>query len=176
MLDIYGYIHNSIDTDTFEKFIEDAGIELVDPAPEPPSYKFVDKVVPFPKHNRFGSKTSLHVFNEMPLINLDDEFRANQLRYIVREDKELDFWNEIRGFFVANENGGVIVHDVPEFELPTEDGVRYVDATEKDLDSLSGWAYNAVVGDRIVTSDYKVYTVIGFNHSSGEATVYGDVQ
>lgn len=176
MLDIYGYIHNSIDSDTFEKFIEDAGIELVGPTPEPPIYKFVDKVVPFPKHNSFGLKTSLHVFNELPIIKFHDEFKADQPRYIVREDKELDFWNEIRGFFVANENDGVIVHDIPEFELPTEDGVHYVDATEKDLDSLSGWAYNAVVGDRIITSDYKVYVVIGFNHYSGGADVYFDVR
>jgi hypothetical protein len=94
----------------------------------------------------------------------------------VREDKELDFWNEVRGFFVANENNGVIVHDIPKFELPTEDGVRYIDATERDPDSITSWVYSPVVGDRIVTSDYKVYVVIGFNHHDGSASVYGNIR
>ena len=177
MLDIYGYIHNSIDTDTFEKFIEDSGIELVNPTSvkEQPGYKFVDNVVPFPKHNRFGLSTRIHIFNELPMIKFDDEFRANMPKFIVREDGELDFWNEIRGYFVANEKGGVIVHDMPKFELPAEDGVRYIDATNRDLDSVTGWAYNPVVGDRIITSDYKIYVVIGFNHHDGSASVYGNV-
>jgi hypothetical protein len=146
---------------------------------EQPGYKFVDNVVPFPKHNCFGLMTRIHIFNELPVINHDNEFVADLPKYIVREEKELDFWNEVRGFFVANENNGVIVHDIPKFELPTEDGVRYIDATEKDLDSLSGWVYNPVVGDRIIMPDYKVYTVIGFNHSSSagvEATISFDVQ
>lgn len=179
MLNIYGYMDNSNDLDllAFEKSLDNAGIVFTEPAPvkEQPGYKFVDKVVPFPKRNRFGLSTRIHIFNELPMIKFDDEFRADEPRFIVREDGELDFWNEIRGYFVANEKGGVIVHDIPKFELPAEDGVRYIDATNKDLDSVTGWAYNPVVGDRIVTSDYKVYVVIGFTHHDG-ATVYGDIR
>jgi hypothetical protein len=183
MLDIYGYMDNSNDLDllALKKSLDDAGIVFAESTvvKEQPGYKFVDNVVPFPKHNRFGLMTRIHIFNELPVIKYDDGIRADLPKYIVREEKELDFWNEVRGFFVANENNGVIVHDIPKFELPTEDGVHYIDATEKDLDSLIGWAYNPVVGDRIIMPDYKVYTVIGFNHSSsagGGATISFDVQ
>lgn len=165
MSKVYDY---TVNTDT---------IDTVDTI-EQPGYKFVDDVVPFPKYYH-GLKTTLHVFNELPVVDDDNEFVADLPKYIVREDKELDFWNEIRGFFVANENNGVIVHDIPKFELPTEDGVYYIDATEKDLDSIIGWAYNPVVGDRIIMPDYKVYTVIGFNNSSyagGGACISFDVQ
>ena len=183
MLDIYGYMDNSNDPDllALKKSLDDAGIVFAEPTPvkEEPVYKFVDKIVPFPKHNRFGLMTTIHVFNELPVIKYNDGIRADQPRYIVCEDKELDFWNEVRGFFVANGNRGVMVHDLPKFELPTEDGVHYIDATEKDLDSIIGWAYNPVVGDRIIMPDYKVYTVIGFNNSSyagGGACISFDVQ
>jgi hypothetical protein len=180
MLDIYGYMDNSNDLDllALKKSLDDAGIVFAEPTlvKEQPGYKFVDNVVPFPKHNRFGLMTTIHVFNELPVIKHNDGIRADQPRYIVREDKELDFWNEVRGFFVANGNRGVMVYDLPKFELPTEDGVRYIDATERDPDSITSWAYNPVVGDRIVTSDYKVYVVIGFNHHDGSASVYGNVR
>jgi hypothetical protein len=178
MLDMYGYHDSSNDLDllALENDLK-AAFASAESAPvkEGPKYKYVDDVTPFPKHNRFGTKTSVHIFNELPVIKFDDGIRADRPKYIVREDGELDFWNEVRGFFVANENHGVIVHDLPKFELPSEDGVHYIDATEKDLDSHSDWVYNPVVGDRIVTSDYKVHVVIGFNHHEG-STVYGDIR
>lgn len=117
------------------------------------------KMDPIPRANRFGIKLSVFVHDEVP----NDLF--------VRKEKTLDFWNEIEGFFVANESAGRTIYDCrqTDWEIPC---VR-----TKNADGISiGDSYTMhAVGDRIVDKNYDVWVVEGFITSSG-SDIYFDVK
>ena len=118
-------------------------------------------VVPaIPRTNRFRMRTNVILMDEVPRS------------VIVEEDTcyNLDFWNEIEGFFIAN-RGRIADFRDTDWEVP-----------ELEMKGRSEFARNSdgsplfVVGDRIVTPDYRVYKVYGFNHKSGGADIYFNIK
>jgi hypothetical protein len=114
---------------------------------------------PFPLGNRFNIKTGIWLHDSVP-ENL-----------VVKEEFNLDFWNEISGWFHSNVTIGHPVYDARKdssFEIPE-------DIQPKEPVGIGSWECH-VVGDRIITPDYKVYKVYGFVNSSGGSNIYFNIK
>ena len=112
---------------------------------------------PFPLGNRFNTRTGIWLCDEVPGDLL------------VEEEVELDFWNEVSGWFHSNNNHKVYdSRKETNFEIPEDVCI------EPSKPCIGSWEAH-VVGDRIVTADYKVYKVYGFVKPNGGLDIYYNI-
>lgn len=87
-------------------------------------------------------------------------------KYLCKKVYELDFWNEISGWFHSNINHKVVDTTHGEVEIPSGMDVR-----EGTIGSLSCLV---AAGDHFVDSEYNVYRCYGWEKSGGGADIYFD--
>ena len=90
-------------------------------------------------------------------------------KYLYKKVDQLNFWNEISGWFHSNADHKI--YDLAEggIEIPPD-----LSVTRKILDSSSLHGYFAVAGDHIVDEDYNVYVIYGWNNSDSGSEIYFD--
>ena len=111
-----------------------------------------------------------------PIIVIDDVERYAVSRYSglhLKEVGELDFWNEISGWFHANVNAEiphpVYVSDYAlDVEIPSDIETRRWDG---DLGSLTS---PIVSGAYVVDRNYKLYQIYGWVNCDGSSEIYFD--
>lgn len=113
------------------------------------------KFVPFKHNKRHRLATRAIVVNEVPK------------RYLVRKVCELDFWNDISGFFHTN----ALYHKIVDttngaVEIPVD-----VSCISQDIES--SW-FMVAAGDHFVDKDYNVWCCYGWENESGGAEIYFD--
>lgn len=128
-------------------------------------------IKPIPSCNRFGMSNCIFLMDSIPEVTPSGLHAATHKKYIVEEDVELDFWNDISGFFHSNDNAGISIYDYrsTNWEIPSDITIRGVGSIDSKYIPIS-------VGDRIVDSNYKVYKVVGFFNSNGSIDRYFNIR
>lgn len=111
---------------------------------------------PFPHNRRQRLCTRIIVVEEIPK------------KYHVKKMYDLDFWNDISGFFHANVEYGHKVIDT------TNGMVEIPNDIETAYQSVDSSFFLVAAGDYFVTKDYEVYRCYGWDNSSGGSEIYFD--
>lgn len=130
------------------------------------------KIKAIPKRNRFGISNSVFMMDTIPEIKCTNSNPVVvKAKYLVEKELELDFWNEISGFFHSNEKSKIQFYDyrTENWEIPT-------DITIYRRGSVADSYIPISVGDRIIDSNYSVYKVIGFINHDGSSDHYFDIK
>ena len=84
-------------------------------------------------------------------------------KYLYKKVGQLDFWNDISGWFHSNYNYGHTIYDLTDncIEIPN-------DIQKKTTE------YIAVAGDHVIDEDYNIYIIYGWTLENGSSQICFD--
>lgn len=109
---------------------------MVTSATQPTNYEA------FIGHNVDGSYNHLYLMDEAPSD-----------KYHLELEETLDWWNDIEGYFMANEKNGIKDCRKTDYEIPNVSNIE-----KREIDS----SLLLTIGDRVLDKEYNVYKVTGF--------------
>ena len=127
-----------------------------------------DIMKPIEHNRRHGLVTPIIVVNDVERYK-----PTKRSGLFLKEMGQLDFWNEISGWFHANINDTIphpvyVTKDATDVEIPADIVPRYWDGEQGSLTSP------IVAGAYVIDKEYKLYRVYGWVNCDGSSNICFD--